>query len=256
MAAMFAGAFLVVTVLLVAPYASYLPNAAMAGILFLVAWRLIDLHHIFYILKSSWSETSVLAVTFFGALFLELEFAIFAGVMLSLVLYLNRTSNPAVHTRVPDPKHPKRQFTTDPGLPECPQMKIVRVDGSLFFGAVPNVQRALRALRERAPEQKFLMVLATVTNIAPLIGFFGTVVGMILSFDVIAEHGLNNPGLVAKGISVALLTTAYGLIVAFVTQPFYNYFVGKISAYTRSMETVSNILFETFDEMERMKHTA
>ena len=111
------------------------------------------------------------------------------------------------------------------------------------------------AIHEIAYLEKFLMVLATVTNIAPLIGFFGTVVGMILSFDVIAKMGLNNPGEVARGISVALLTTAYGLIVAFVTQPFYNYFTGKIAAYTRSMETVGNILFETFDEMERMKRT-
>ena len=112
------------------------------------------------------------------------------------------------------------------------------------------------AIHEVAYLEKYLTVLATIANIAPLLGFLGTVVGMILSFDVIAEHGLNNPGLVAKGISVALLTTAYGLIVAFVTQPFYNYFVGKIAAYTRSMETVSNILFETFDEMDRMKQSA
>jgi SulP family sulfate permease len=170
LAAMFAGGFLIVTVLLVAPYASYLPNAAMAGILFLVAWRLIDLKHIVYILRSSWSETSVLAITFFGALFLELEFAIFAGVMLSLVLYLNRTSNPAVHSRVPDPNDPKRKFTTDPGLPECPQMKMVRVDGSLFFGAVPNVQRALRVLRERTPGQKYLMLLGGGINFIDLSG--------------------------------------------------------------------------------------
>jgi biopolymer transport protein ExbB len=95
-------------------------------------------------------------------------------------------------------------------------------------------------------------VLATVANIAPLLGFLGTVVGMILSFDVIAQHGLNNPGLVAKGISVALLTTAYGLIVAFFTQPFYNYFTSKVAAYTREIETVANILIETIDEMERM----
>jgi len=108
------------------------------------------------------------------------------------------------------------------------------------------------AIHEVAYLEKFMMVLATVTNIAPLIGFFGTVVGMILSFDIIATQGLNNPGLVAKGISVALLTTAYGLIVAFVTQPFYNYFSGKVSAYSREIETASNILFETFDEMERM----
>jgi biopolymer transport protein ExbB len=108
------------------------------------------------------------------------------------------------------------------------------------------------AIHEVAYLEKFLMVLATVTNIAPLIGFFGTVVGMILSFDIIATQGLNNPGLVAKGISVALLTTAYGLIVAFVTQPFYNYFTGRVAAYSREIETASNILFETFDEMDRM----
>ena len=108
------------------------------------------------------------------------------------------------------------------------------------------------AIHEVAYLEKYLTVLATITNIAPLLGFLGTVVGMILAFEAIAIHGLNNPGMVANGISVALLTTAYGLIVAFVTQPFYNYFTSKVSAYTRQIETASNILFETFDEMERM----
>jgi len=106
------------------------------------------------------------------------------------------------------------------------------------------------AIHEVAYLEKYLAVLATIANIAPLLGFLGTVVGMILSFDVIAEQGLNDPGAVAKGISQALLTTAYGLIVAFVTQPFYNYFTSKVAAYTRQIETASNILFETFDEME------
>ena len=53
-----------------------------------------------------------------------------------------------------------------------------------------------------------------------------------------------------KGISTALLTTAYGLIVAFVTQPFYNYFNSRVVGYTRQIETASNILFETLDEMD------
>jgi len=108
------------------------------------------------------------------------------------------------------------------------------------------------AIHEVAYLEKFLTVIATVTSIAPLIGFLGTVVGMIISFDVIAAQGLNNPGLVAKGISVALLTTAWGLIVAFFSQPFYNYFISKVATYTREIETAVNILFETFDEMDRM----
>jgi len=127
--------------------------------------------------------------------------------------------------------------------------------GLLKHGAPKEqVERTMEtaAIHEVAYLEKYLSVLATITNIAPMLGFLGTVVGMILSFETIAEHGLNDPGLVAKGISVALLTTAYGLIVAFVTQPFYNYFTSKISAHVREMETVSNILVETCDEMDRM----
>ena len=108
------------------------------------------------------------------------------------------------------------------------------------------------SIHEVAYLEKYLTVLSTITAIAPLLGFLGTVVGMILSFEVIAEQGLNDPGRVAKGISVALLTTAYGLIVAFFTQPFYNYFTSKVASYTREIETAVNILFETFDEIERM----
>ena len=117
-----------------------------------------------------------------------------------------------------------------------------------------SIEKAMEnaAIHEVAYLEQYHAVLATIANIAPLLGFLGTVVGMVLSFDVIAQHGLNNPGLVAKGISQALLTTAYGLVVAFFTQPFYNYFTAKVATYTREIETAANILFETFDEMDRM----
>ncbi len=127
--------------------------------------------------------------------------------------------------------------------------------GLLKYGSPRDeIERTMQnaAIHEVAYLEKYLTVLATITVIAPLLGFLGTVVGMILSFEVIAQHGLNNPGLVARGISVALLTTAYGLIVAFVTQPFYNFYASKVSTYVREIETASNILFETFDEMDRM----
>jgi len=87
-AAVLAGLLLMGIVVLVAPLVAYLPYAAMAAILFIVAWGLIDLHHIRRIVRTSRQETAVLAVTFFGALLLDLEFAILAGVILSLVLYL------------------------------------------------------------------------------------------------------------------------------------------------------------------------
>lgn len=101
------------------------------------------------------------------------------------------------------------------------------------------------ALHEIARLERGLWILALISNIAPIIGFLGTVVGMIQSFDVIAQEGLNNPGKVAKGISVALITTAGGLIVAVFTLPFYNFYTSKVASYVREMETTANIVLET-----------
>ncbi len=170
LAAMFAGLFLIVIVLLVAPLAAYLPNAAMAGILFLVAWGLIDFHEIAHVLKSSRRETAIMGVTFFGALFLELEFAIFAGVILSLVLYLMRVSKPRIISRVPDPRQPGRKFNTDPSLPMCPQLHILRIDGSLFFGSINHVQEAFADVEDQHPEQKHLAIVADGINFADITG--------------------------------------------------------------------------------------
>lgn len=170
LSAVFAGGLLMAIVLLVAPLAAYLPNAAMAGVLFLVAWGLIDFHHIGQILKASRAETAILATTFFATLFLNLEIAIMAGVLLSIALYLSRTSRPRVVTRVPDPRLPNRKFTTDPALPECPQVKIVRIDGSLFFGAVNHVQECLRAFEQTQPQQKRVVIVASGINFVDIAG--------------------------------------------------------------------------------------
>ncbi|MGF1614718.1 MAG: SulP family inorganic anion transporter [Gammaproteobacteria bacterium] len=170
LAAVFAGALLVLVVILVAPLLGYLPHAAMAGILFLVAWGLIDIHHIRRTLLASRGDSVVLGATFFGTLFLELEFAILLGVMLSLVVYLARTSRPSIRVRVPNPRDPRRQFTSDPTLPECPQLKLVRIDGSLFFGAVDYVRERLRRLARENPEQKHLLILARSINFVDVAG--------------------------------------------------------------------------------------
>lgn len=170
LAAVFAGALLAGVVVLVAPLAAYLPNAAMAAILFLVAWGLIDFHAIRNILRTSRAETGVLAVTFFATLFLELEFAIMAGVLLSLGLYLNRTSKPRLLTRVPNPRSPSRDFVTDPELPECPQIKLARLDGSLFFGAVSHVAETLGKMEARQPSQRHLAIVASGVNFIDVAG--------------------------------------------------------------------------------------
>lgn len=75
--------------------------------------------------------------------------------------------------------------------------------------------------------------------IAPMLGFLGTVVGMIVAFDSIEAAGDISPTLVAGGIKVALLTTVFGLIVAMILQVFYNYLVAKIDEIVNTMEDAS-----------------
>jgi len=76
-------------------------------------------------------------------------------------------------------------------------------------------------------------------SLAPMLGFMGTVIGMIGAFDAIEAAGDISPSLVAGGIKVALLTTVFGLIVAIILQIFYNYLVSKVDSLVNSMEDAS-----------------
>jgi len=157
--------------LAVAPLVAYLPIAVVAGVLFLVAWNLIDFRRIRKILATSRGESAVLAVTFFATLLLDLEFAIFVGVLVSLVLFLNRTSHPIMRSLVPDPRHTGRKMTeVEDSLLECPQLKILRIEGSIYFGAVGHVERHLDTLREHSPGQKHLLLMSKSINFVDMAG--------------------------------------------------------------------------------------
>ena len=84
--------------------------------------------------------------------------------------------------------------------------------------------------------ERGLVILATVANVAPLMGFLGTVAGMILAFGAIEQAGDVDPALVAGGIQVALLTTAAGLIIAIPVNIGYNFFVSRIDRLIVDME--------------------
>ena len=75
--------------------------------------------------------------------------------------------------------------------------------------------------------------------LAPMLGFMGTVIGMIGAFDAIAQANDISPSVVAVGIKVALLTTVFGLVVAIILQVFYNYIVSKIDSIVNNMEDAS-----------------
>ncbi|MFT6372626.1 MAG: SulP family sulfate permease [Gammaproteobacteria bacterium] len=164
LAAASAGVLLIGLVLVVAPLTSYLPKAAVAGLLFLVAWRLINFSQIGKILRADKNEALVLCVTFFSTLFLELEFAILLGVVLSLMFFLRKTSKPKLEPRAPDPENFKRKFKAGNSFLECPQMKILQLDDSLYFGSVSHVGELFRRYREHYPEQKHLFLLTQGVN--------------------------------------------------------------------------------------------
>jgi SulP family sulfate permease len=170
LAAAFAAVMLIAILLLVAPLARYLPIPTMAAILFLVAWGLIDFKAIRAIVRTSRSETAVLTVTLVATLTAQLEFAIYIGILLSLMLYLSRTSRPRIVDVKPDPGEHSDLFTTQSGLPDCPQIKIVRINGSIFFGAVDHVQRVLQSIDTDTPTQKHLLIDATGVNFIDVAG--------------------------------------------------------------------------------------
>jgi sulfate permease, SulP family len=163
-AAVLAGLFLLIVVLFVAPLAAYLPNAAMAGILFLVAWGLIDFEEIKTTLKHNRQESVILVSTFASTLFLSLEEAIILGVMLSLGLYLSRTARPQVRVRSPDPHSNRRKFTDSAHALECPQLRFVRIDGSIYFGATSYLRDAFSSQDLVAPDQKHVAIVAQGIN--------------------------------------------------------------------------------------------
>jgi len=89
--------------------------------------------------------------------------------------------------------------------------------------------------------------------IAPMLGFMGTVIGMIDAFDKIQAAGDMNPSLVAGGIKIALLTTVFGLIVAIILQVFYNYIIAKIDSIVNSMEDASITLIDMLVDYKNKK---
>ena len=171
LAAAFSAPLLIAILFAVAPLVAYLPIASMAAILFLVAWGLFDWKSIRTIVRASRPETAVLALTFGATLLIELEFAILVGVTTSLLVYLSRTSHPPMRSIVPDPHHETRKMTPVEGdLVECPQLKSLRIEGSIYFGAVNHVGTHLDTLREANPDQKHLLLMSKSINFVDVAG--------------------------------------------------------------------------------------
>ena len=173
LAAIFAAVLLLIIVLFIAPLIAYLPIAGMAGVIILVGYNLIDFHFMKTVKNASKRQLVVLVVTFLATLFLDLEYAVFIGVITSLVFYLQQTSTPNVATMSPDAKHPTRRLTylIRKDLPECPQIKIIRIDGSIFFGSIAHISSEINKIYDSVgPHVKYLLIDAKGVNFIDVAG--------------------------------------------------------------------------------------
>ncbi len=171
MSALTAALLLAAILSVAAPLAAYLPNSAMAASLYLIGWGLIDRTNIAQIARTSRVETSILIATLLTAIFIQVQVAILAGVVLSLVVYLYRTSNPRIVHRVPNPANSSRKMTEPgPNLPECPQFHIIRFNGSLFFGAVNAFKEELLRCGQLNPSCQHLAIIMAGVNFADIAG--------------------------------------------------------------------------------------
>lgn len=159
LSAIFSSAFLFGILLLVAPAFAVVPIPGIAGVIMLVAWRLIDFREIRHLVSSSSTETIIAGVTFVTVLLIDLETAIYVGVLLSLGFFLRGAARPFLGQGAPDPSTPGRVFkhAAPNGLQECPQLMVCRLDGPLFFGSVEFLRREFRRLERERPLQKTML---------------------------------------------------------------------------------------------------
>ena len=179
LSAILAALFLMVIVLLVGPLISYLPYAAMAGIILIVAYNLIDFQSIKKTFTYSKSESVIFTATFLSTLLFELEFAIYLGVLLSLMLFIAKTSVPEVHTLAfgspPGEDIRKLQSIRKTPLVQCPQLKIIRIDMSIYFGSINHIQRQISQIVDNQRIYHILIV-ASGVNFIDLAGIEGLLI--------------------------------------------------------------------------------
>ncbi|MHB1132560.1 MAG: sulfate permease [Chloroflexota bacterium] len=156
LAAVFTGLFVLVAALLLAPLAAFIPLAALAGVLMLTAYSLIDLREMDRIWRTHPRDRYIMLVTFAATLLLPLHFAILSGVLMSLGAHILRTSMPRVRFLVPDEAF--THFEAQGDRTSCPQLGVVEILGDLYFGAVQHIEEKIMENLERNPQQRYLLM--------------------------------------------------------------------------------------------------
>lgn len=166
MAVIFAASFLAIILVLIPGITKWLPMSAMAGVILVIAWNLIDVHHIKQIFKASRRETAVFITTFVATLVLHLEVAIYIGVLLSLLFHIQMISNPGIDTLAAD--HLLTDENDIANLKKMSDMKIIRINGSLFFGSAEYIKSEL--LKSKDEGIKHLVIICSGINFIDITG--------------------------------------------------------------------------------------
>lgn len=151
-----AGLVVLLALLAFAPYAAFIPRTVLAGVLMVTAYGMVDLQEMKRIWQASRGDSAIMIATILATLLLPLEFAVLAGIIVSIIRFLMRTSQPQVLAVVPDESF--QHFVHSEGRPVCPQVGIISVTGPLYFGATQHVEKAIRASLEQHPSQQFLLL--------------------------------------------------------------------------------------------------
>ncbi|MEO8059233.1 MAG: SulP family inorganic anion transporter [Burkholderiales bacterium] len=177
LAAVFSSVWLLLLLAFTAPLLALIPLPAIAGLLLVVAWSLLDVPGWRRLWRDGRHDFAIAAVTALATVTIRIEMAIVLGTFLSLVVYLHRTSRPYMRVmgfdKVGDKSAvPERPFVVRADvpapLPECPQLKMIRMEGEVYFGAVPHVADQLRDMRAGAEAPKHLLVMAKSMNFIDL----------------------------------------------------------------------------------------
>lgn len=171
-AAIAASFALIALLFLIAPFLASIPIAAVSGLILVVAARLIRFDEIRHIMRTSRSDAIILFVTFGMGILVDLEFAILAGVTISLAHFIHRTMQPRFAIGAPDPSLVQRTFRNAENfnLPECPQMLVCRFDGPLYFGSAEMLRAEFRRISEERPRQKVILITMKGVNDIDLAG--------------------------------------------------------------------------------------
>jgi SulP family sulfate permease len=153
----FAGMFVLVAMFTLAPLAAYLPRTALAGVLIITAYGMVDRVEIRRILRGTRGDALIMVATLLGTLLLHIEFAVLLGILLSFALYIMKTSVPRVFPVLPDETF-NHFVPQQPDQASCPQLGIIKISGDLYFGAVSHVEEIIHQQLTDNPGQRFLLL--------------------------------------------------------------------------------------------------